>query len=209
MLLSSRGVQQFQKYVHHHPKGFDFATKSAHCARLRDALMSKECVEAEIPDIITELQDRGCWVFGFTARYAEYSSRTDRVLMGLGIDFTRTSPLPPGEDIPDPAGRFLISNGIVYCNGLDKGPLLDEILIKMCFAGLERGSPYLPSDIILIDDRMYNLRSFQANLVNVNALGIAATCVLYAPEERVAKGFDQAVLQVQMDALLQTERDLG
>lgn len=93
-----------------------------------------QAVEQHIVGIIKALQDIGIPIFAITARDASIGPSTVRQLRDIGIDFSRNIP----EDIPD------IEQGIIYCNGKNKGDKL-----KAFFDKIKR----LPAHIACFDDK--------------------------------------------------------
>jgi len=64
--------------------------------RLQSALQEKKLVETSTAAVIRRLQEKGCWVFAVTSRYAEMANLTHRVLTELGVDFSLHAPFPKG-----------------------------------------------------------------------------------------------------------------
>merc|ERR1711907_4733 len=79
---------------------------------------------------IRELQRKNCRVFALTARYVQLAERTHRVLESLGVNFQESAPFP-AHPIQDPVTKAVVMNGIVYCNGADKGAILSRLLTSV------------------------------------------------------------------------------
>jgi len=91
-----------------------------------------EAVEQDIVGIINAIQDIGIPIFAITARDAKISTSTARQLRDIGIDFSRNVP------------KDIHHNGIIYCNGKNKGDNL-----KIFFNEIKQ----LPAHIACFDDK--------------------------------------------------------
>lgn len=131
------------------------------------------------PQLIQELKDtKNVLTIGLTAR--SNVKRTLRQLDKIGIHF-RSSLLPQKEfklatpDLDRPAGY---SNGIVFCNGNNKGAMLLEFLKKI---------DYRPKKIIFVDDKMSNVLSVEKA---VKQKGIEFVGIRYSRFDDKVKKFD-------------------
>ena len=106
-------------------------------------------VEDKTPYIIKELQSRGVIVVILTARLPQISDRTIAQLKNIGIDLSH-SPLWHEEIISDSDISYHYKNGIIFCDGNDKGIVLNAILQKI---------NYQPKKVIAIDDKAKPLHS--------------------------------------------------
>ena len=133
LLLSSLGVRLFQSYVKSMPA--DFATKNRLCRALEAALKDKVTCEADTAQVVQELQSKGCWVFGVTARYPELAVGTQKTLLNLGIDLTSSAPFPKTV-IKDPLTGAVFVGGVIYCGAQAKGTVVSRFLENVVFAQL-------------------------------------------------------------------------
>lgn len=176
MLLSTVGARLFKGYVQANVQGFK--NKNAHVQRLQEALKDKVLVEGPITtNTIKELQTAGYWVFGLTTRYASMADSTNELLLKLGIDLSTVAPFPPTR-LEDPMTGAVVTNGVVYCNGFNKGFVLNRILENVVFGASlrilrskgawappkvisneDRQSLVLPPLLVLVDDVRANLDS--------------------------------------------------
>ena len=155
MLLSTCGARLFKDYVQANVQGFK--AKNAQVQKLQEALKDKVLVEGPITtNTIKELQTAGYWVFGLTTRYASMADSTHEVLLKLGIDLSTVAPFPPTR-LEDPMTGALVSNGVVYCNGFNKGFVLNRILENVVFGAslriLRSKGAWNPPRVISSDDR--------------------------------------------------------
>merc|ERR1712054_175464 len=109
--------------------------------KLQAALNSKRLVQPSTANLVRALQERGCWVFGCTSRYAPMSEKTTKTLLSLGIDLTLRSPFPPGKALYDPRTEALCKDGIVYTNAINKAIVLNRFLEKVVFRSYPRFAP--------------------------------------------------------------------
>jgi len=176
LLLSTYGARFFKGYVQTNVQGFK--NKNAQIQKLQAALKDKVLVEGPITtNTIKELQSAGYWVFGLTTRYSSMADSTTEMLLKLGIDFTSVAPFPATR-LEDPTTGALVANGVVYCNGFNKGFVLNRILENVVFGASLRilrskgawappklvpredtQSLVLPPLLVLVDDVRANLDS--------------------------------------------------
>jgi hypothetical protein len=155
-----------------------FKNKNAQIQKLQEALKDKVLVEGLITtNTIKELQSAGYWVFGLTTRYSSMADSTTETLLKLGIDFTAVAPFPPTR-LEDPMTGAVVANGVVYCNGFNKGFVLNRILENVVFGASLRilrskgawappkvmsredtQNLVLPPLLVLVDDVRANLDS--------------------------------------------------
>jgi hypothetical protein len=190
ILLTSVGVTAFQQHVH---KQFsDFKTKNQFCRDLEKRIKDKVLVETSIASTIRDLQDSGCWVFGLTARYHEMAGCTERALSGLGLNLSLTSPFPP-KTLRDPRTGAVCVNGVIYCNGLNKGLIVnrffENVVMRGVLAAAAQGkvpsTQGLPERFVFIDDQRSQLDCIQKDFHVAKNLGIPVTLLHYTPESLV------------------------
>jgi hypothetical protein len=83
LLMTDPGLEAFRAALGEVPtyRALPFAIKNGLSKRLQAALRDKKLLEGELTAaVIRELQDKGCWVFGLTARYSEMAPMTRGVL---------------------------------------------------------------------------------------------------------------------------------
>jgi len=185
--LTGQGVELFQQYV----KGFDdFKYKNDLCRQLQMALKDKVTVESNTANVIKKLQASGCWVFGLTARYSEMAVSTDAQLAALDINLGASSPFPP-ETLYDDDTDAMYSNGVIYCNNLSKGTILDRFLSHITFRptlallaeeAKADALSHLPGAFIFVDDQREHVDSFGSQLQTLRTLNIPLICYHYKRE---------------------------
>jgi hypothetical protein len=200
IILTSVGVTAFQQYVH---KQFaDFKTKNQLCRDLEKRIKDKVLVESSIASTIRDLQDSGCWVFGLTARYHEMAGCTERALSGVGLNLALTAPFPP-KTLRDPRTGAVCVNGVIYCNGLNKGLIanrfFENVVMRGVLAATAQGkvppAQGLPERFVFIDDQRSQLDCIQKDFHVAKSLGIPITLLHYTPESLVdiCAGLDEDV----------------
>jgi hypothetical protein len=198
LLLATEGVQSFQVFVHQQVQ--EWKQKNQLCKDLQKALKDKVLVTAETAATIHQLQERGCAVFGLTARYFEYAAVTEAELTQLGVDLSRTSPFPPS--LADPCSEAVVQNGIVYCNSMEKGPVLRGLVENFLFreklaakrgradaaAPVAAAAPTataapLPGNFLYVDDLYANAASVCKHITPVvqHELGMEVSSYHYVP----------------------------
>lgn len=185
MLLATDGIVAFQKHV---TKVFpDFESRNFHCRKLQEAIKDKQLVEEQTADVIKQLQDKGCRVFALTARYTELAQRTEQVLKSFDILFKESAPFP-AHPIQDPVTKAVVKNGIVYCNGEDKGYILSRLLSSVILPRERKEAnkhgvycdekPAFPG-IHFVDDRLEHTLSVRNSLRDFPSLNTPAICFHY------------------------------
>jgi hypothetical protein len=184
LLLNPAGVSAFQTHV----RGLfpDFTTRNKHCRALQTALKDKVTVESDTVEVVRELQARGCRVFCITARYSELAARTEHILSGFDLDLRESSPFPK-HVLQDPETEAVIQNGIVYCNGEDKGVILRRLLSHIVFPKelkLLHTTPNAPPPIpgfYFLDDRVEHTASVAKGCADLCLMGVPAMVFHYRP----------------------------
>lgn len=103
------------------------------------------------PALIKELQKRGIIVIAVTARLPKLAHRTIVQLKRIGIDLTHAA-LWHEELISDSDLNYHYKDGIIFCDGNDKGKVLHAVLQRI---------GHQPKKIIAIDDREKNLHAIK------------------------------------------------
>lgn len=136
--------------------------------------------------VVNELQNKGVTVIALTARDHYIIYRTREQLERIGFDFTLNCPHKPfHSSAPRPA---LYDAGIIFLNGQDKGPVLEEWLHQM---------DYRPQKMIFIDDKLNNVQSIQhvAEKERIPFIGIRYGYlderVQHLDMQKVAKEYEQ------------------
>jgi hypothetical protein len=213
-LVTKDGVSQFQRFVRE--RFADYDTRNMWCRKLGQVLKTKVPVESSTVDVIKEFQEQKCWVFGITARFSEMASMTEKQLANLGVNLASTAPFPPTR-IQDPATKALCANGIIYCNSLDKGVVLNRFLENVVFRSFlqkppeHRDKSFLPSSFVFVDDQFDHVKSVR-HISCLETLGIPVSCYHYLPhpsEDKHVSAEDQSqILDLQMRRFVETERVL-
>lgn len=106
-------------------------------------------VELTTCDIIRQLQQMGVIVVGLTARSCHIANRTTEQLQKIGIEFSH-APLWHEDFCSDGHLEYCYLNGIIFCNGNDKGKVLVDIFERL---------NHCPCKIIAIDDKEKHLHA--------------------------------------------------
>lgn len=144
-------------------------------------------VEAVTPAIIKELQNKGIIVIALTARLPKLASRTITQLKNIGVDFSHT-PLWHEEIVNNDDIYYHYTNGIIFCDGNDKGKVLSHILNHI---------GYKPTKVIVIDDRQKHLQAVK------NALhpDITFVGIRYGYLDEIVAQFDPIAAQIELEQL--------
>lgn len=135
-------------------------------------------------DIIRELQNSGVIVIGLTARSFDIGDRTIEQLYNIGIDLSHAS-LWHEELWHDCHLEYCHKNGIIFCDGNDKGKVLTQIFDRL---------NYCPSKIIAVDDKERHLQAI-ARAINpdIEFIGIR-----YAHLDEKVRNFDSIAADEQL-----------
>lgn len=182
-LMTDPGLETFQEVMTTDPEvaKLSFSEKNAATRELQSSLRTKKLVEGQLTaDVLDALVEKGCWVFGLTARYSETASMTKRVLAGLGLDLSKRAPFPPNSVLRDPSTGAVFSDGVIYTNAVDKGQVLNRFLQNVVFRDVisltKQGQPVkLPPEIVFVDDRLDNVTSVCEGLPIASKLGVPIT----------------------------------
>lgn len=187
VLLQPVGVEQFTTYI----RGVysDFSTRNLHCRKLQTALKDKVTVEDDTVEVFRALQARGCRMFAITARYSELAERTERVLDSFGISFLQMSPFRQ-QAFEDSVTEAVVRNGIVYCNGEDKGVIISRLFSHVLFpeelkaqvAAIQSGGPLRPPPVpgfYFLDDRVEHVAAVAKSLDSLSILRVPSVCFHY------------------------------
>lgn len=166
VLYTPRGLKKFQQFVD--GMATEFLTKVMHCKALQRLLDEKVLVEADTAHVVKELQRRGYWVLGCTARHSGMAARTQVTLTRLSVDFTLNCPLPVDTALQDPDTQALFSRGVIYTNAIDKGDVLDRFLSNVLLSD----PSFSVSEIVFVDDRKDNVESVMRNVFVAHKKGI-------------------------------------
>jgi hypothetical protein len=199
VLLTPLGIRAYQAKVSEDMNYADYAERNRMTRELQKALKNKELVEKRTAEVIRTLQKRGVYVFGVTARYFEMANSTRRCLNSLGIDLSLSSPFP-AQSTQDTETEALYAHGIIYCNGMDKGMILNRFLTNLLWGHvnyanqLKKGNDQkiqppktpLPSCLYFVDDRYEHIVCIldPARLPILHSLKIPVRAFLYSPPSR-------------------------
>jgi len=110
-------------------------------------------VEPEIVRIIKALQDIHVPILAFTARSKKILEPTLRQLAEVDISFARQFGKSNFEFVIDGGHIITYCDGIVFCDGKDKGKCLAEFFKKI---------KYYPAHVLMLDDKLKHLNSVKA-----------------------------------------------
>lgn len=117
-----------------------------------------------------------------------------KILHELGIDFTKTTPITDtllatelsGKNLKfiEGIGSPMITKGIIFTAGVDKGIVLNYMLNKY---------NYYPKNILFVDDDLTNLHSIEnlCKKLGVNFYGFHYTAVSKMPFPKINKQFEK------------------
>jgi len=199
LMCTTRGARRFQQHVAKYP--VSLKEKNLYCKRLNRSFKDKILIEGSTTtNVVSSLQRAGCCIFGLTTRFEETAPGTHKTLRSLGVDMTLTSPFPP-QRMEDPETGAVYENGVIYCNGEDKGLVLNRFLENVVLFGplnylrtlRMRSNNHIaninavryhwpiPPGIYYVDDRVEHCHSLNTRLPIAPALGIPVHCYLYLP----------------------------
>ena len=132
-MMTERGLQRYQSLITAHPhyKQLPFATKSSITRQLQAAVSRKRGVERDTIRTIKQLQAAGVPVFALTARFSSMIATTKLELASLSLDMSLTSPFT--TFVRDTETSAVISDGIIFSDGQEKGPILNRFLSNVLF----------------------------------------------------------------------------
>lgn len=165
-------------------------------------------VEDEMtPLILRRLQEVGLPLMGLSARASDLAEITEKQLDCAGIHFNRNLHelnslldaehgvnlnVPLKEDEPRRHVRY--QNGILYCDGADKGKCLNALFefIKQQQAVRRREHPEethreTKYSVVMVDDKKHNLEKM---LQAANAGGYAFTGIRYSATDQLVDAYD-------------------
>lgn len=207
MMLSHQGIRAYQYLLRKKEcyRSRPHEELEERRAKLQAALNSKRLVQSNTAEIVRTLQERGCWVFGCTSRYAGMAEKTTKTLLSLGIDLSLRSPFPTGKALFDPRTEALCKDGIVFTNAINKAVVLNRFLEKVVFRAYPRGQPVPVPELIFVDDRMENLLHIMSGLDAVLSRNIKLTCYHYVAALQSASPitFDSSIVLAQIDHFME------
>ena len=121
-----------------------------------------EPVEHNTVAIIKQLQERGVTVIALTIRSLPIVDRTLAQLKSIGIDFSHSG-FAIEQLIGDAHRSYHYKNGILFCNGQDKGVTLKKVVDYLNF---------VPTKIIAIDDKEKYLQEIARAFDAIDFIGI-------------------------------------
>jgi len=127
-LLSTEGAQKFTEYIQEHYKNSTFAERQQMVNRFYAELKEFSLTESDTAEVVRALQARGVYVFGLTARASSLAYASTLSLNGLGIDLSANTPPSLPTRAMESATGAVVVDGIVYCNDIDKGVVLQRLL---------------------------------------------------------------------------------
>ncbi len=147
--------------------------------------ISLTLVEEITVEIIKELQAKGITVVAITARLSEVSDSTIMQLRNLDIHFSQLW----HEEICDGELRYCYKDGIIFCDGNDKGKVFEHIS--------QRINKYFKK-IIAVDDKEKNLHAIKKVLhPDIEFIGIR-----YGYLDHVVAHFDHVQAEKELQNFL-------
>ncbi len=122
-------------------------------------------LEAGLPAFIKQLQDRGVYVIGLTARHPNLADATIHHLQQLTIHFENSN-FPAealaGHKIAGLPNRFLWQGGVAFTDGSPKGLVLRDLIQK---------TGIMPQQVFAIDDRIQHVHTMVEALLEMRIAG--------------------------------------
>nr|WP_242659698.1 DUF2608 domain-containing protein [Vibrio splendidus] len=120
-------------------------------------LIPMKIIEDDVPNTVSEWQDKGLTVMALTSRSPNYRYATEREMVRNQFDMARTALKAKGSDelpiyIDNPKRPLSYINGIMMTTGMNKGTMLDYILDKT-------GQSF--SSVVFIDDSQKNITNME------------------------------------------------
>ncbi|WP_131783720.1 DUF2608 domain-containing protein [Legionella gresilensis] len=145
------------------------------CDLLQTVIQVKS-VEDKTAIVLKVLKDVGLPIMGLTARGVNLSEITEAQLKSVGISFTTLSNEVIELDVGDPTRKPFYKNGIIYCDGANKGKCLSAFLAYL-------GVKY---NIVMVDDTGRNLDQI---LAEANKVGFSFTGLRYGRTDQLLTKF--------------------
>lgn len=149
-----------------------------------------KAVEFEIVKIIKALQDIGVPVLAVSARGPQITGPTLEQLNAIGIKFSRqwgegsfALPVDDKEHVP------IYNQGIIFCNGNDKGKCLKAFFDKTNF---------YPAHVVMADDKGKHLHVVQSI---IKSFGGQFVGLRYGHLDEKVAGFNMAKANVQLSQI--------
>lgn len=175
--------------------------------QVQQVVQVKPVEEEMTPLILRRLQDVGLPLMGLTARGPDLSEITERQLNSAGVRFNKNLEElgieldeKGGVDLPivlgdqDPPRHVRYQNGLIYCDGADKGKCLNALFehIKLQREIREAAHPEerhreTKYSVVMVDDKKHNLEKM---LAASNAGGYAFTGIRYGATDRHVETYD-------------------
>jgi len=143
----------YSRIEHYHAQGIQgrAAFEVAHIEWMSvQGLTEVRCVEEETATLFQELQERGVWMMGLTARNLSLSAVTSRQLASVGIDFKKTAPHEEGLYFHSKEG-VLYRDGILFASDHPK---------HQAFSLFSQEVGMTPKHVVLVDDKHFHLLPF-------------------------------------------------
>lgn len=145
-------------------------------------------IEFSTIHIIQELQQSGVIVIGLTARSFEVCDRTIEQLYNIGIDLSHAS-LWHEELWHDCHLTYCHKNGIIFCDGNDKGKVLTHVFDRLA---------YSPTKVIAVDDKERHLHAISRAIdPEIEFIGIR-----YGHLDEKVRNFDGSAADEQLLELI-------
>ena len=153
------GTDEWYSHVLHEEqrRGMSSAAVHEELGPLNRAIKHKtqmRLMEVGLPEFIRDLQKRGVYTIGLTARHPVLAQSTIRHLAEFDIDFSRQSlPEQPlrAFRIEGSGNAFLYAGGVMFSDGAKKGVTLKQMLLRV---------GQLPTRLAAIDDRIQHIESY-------------------------------------------------
>lgn len=142
-------------------------------------------MEPRLPQVLNDLQNRGVYVIGLTARHPKLAETTISHLKNLYVHFENSYfPSPTAKRVPGLENEFLFKDGIAFTDGSPKGKVLRFLIEE---------ARVRPQRVIAADDRIHHVHTLVENLLD---MGISGHVVHYL-KVREEPLFDEDIVRIQ------------
>lgn len=111
--------------------------------------ISVQLIDPNVKEVFHQLNQKNIPIIALTARGAEMAKDTLRQLNEINVHFSQEWE-DTKFDLPNKRKQPIFQNGIIFCNGIDKGECLDAFF---------KAFSYRPKQIIMADDKEKYLQS--------------------------------------------------
>jgi phosphoglycolate phosphatase-like HAD superfamily hydrolase len=144
-------------------------------------------VDAAIPDLLSQMQEKNVPMIGLTKRNPRLSDRTLKQIAPLNIDFSKTAHIDEDLNFHD-LNETMLKKGIIFVDaGVDKGPALLAYLNKL---------KVMPKRIVFIDDKLSHIQNVSMALepFDIHFVGIR-----FGGADEKVRSFNPKIADLQLE----------